>query len=168
MNERNHPQHKFALKPLSFAAIPKALKKAHRYRLLNEPGAAESICLDVLEADPGNQRAIIMIVLSMSDRFGKDYAIGDKRIYSYLSRITHPYQRAYYTGITYERRAKAELLSGGPNSYELFKQAMDWFELAGGLNVSDDDGPILRWNQCARIIAANKLMPRDTENRFAA
>ena len=36
----------FQLKTLSPEAVPKALAKAERYRLLNEPGEAESICLD--------------------------------------------------------------------------------------------------------------------------
>ena len=43
------------LKALSREAIPAALEKAERYRLLNEPGEAESICLDILQADPENQ-----------------------------------------------------------------------------------------------------------------
>ena len=38
----------FELKPLSREGIPAALEKAMRYRLLNEPGEAESICHDVL------------------------------------------------------------------------------------------------------------------------
>ena len=46
----------FELKPLNKDAIPAALDKAMRYRLLNEPGAAESICLDVLRIDPENQQ----------------------------------------------------------------------------------------------------------------
>ena len=36
----------FDLKPLSKDAIPAALSKAERYRLLNEPWQAESICRD--------------------------------------------------------------------------------------------------------------------------
>ena len=47
----------FELKPLSEDAIPAALEKAMRYRLLNEPGEAESISLDVLRTDPQNQQA---------------------------------------------------------------------------------------------------------------
>ena len=35
----------FELKPLTQEAIPKALEKAERYRLLKEPAQAESICL---------------------------------------------------------------------------------------------------------------------------
>jgi hypothetical protein len=34
----------FDLKPISIASIPRALEKAERYRLLNEPEQAESIC----------------------------------------------------------------------------------------------------------------------------
>ena len=40
------------LKRLHKDAIPAALEKAERYRLLNEPGEAESICLDILDVDP--------------------------------------------------------------------------------------------------------------------
>jgi hypothetical protein len=43
------------LKSLHKDAIPAALGKAERYRLLNEPGEAESICLDILHVDPENQ-----------------------------------------------------------------------------------------------------------------
>ena len=33
------------------------------------------------------------LVLAMSDRFAKDYAIGDSQIQEYLSRITDDYER---------------------------------------------------------------------------
>ena len=46
------------LKPLSRESIARALEKAERYRLLNEPVDAESICLDVLRVDPANQQAL--------------------------------------------------------------------------------------------------------------
>jgi hypothetical protein len=38
----------FKLKVLRTGAIPAALERAERYRLLNEPTQAESICLDIL------------------------------------------------------------------------------------------------------------------------
>src|SRR5205085_11166530 len=50
------------LKRLHKEAIPAALEKAERYRLLNEPGEAESICLDILAADAENQQAIITLL----------------------------------------------------------------------------------------------------------
>ena len=156
----------FELKPLSPEAIPAALEKANRYRLLNEPGAAESIYLDILAIDPDNQEALINIVLAMSDRFGKDYAVGDARITEYLVRIKGDYERTYYTGITYERRAKASLLKGGIGAYELFRQAMECFEKAESMRPVGNDDAILRWNGCARIIVRNNLEPRDMGHDF--
>ncbi len=156
----------FELKPLSEKAVPAALEKAKHYRLLNEPGAAESICLDILQNDPENQDALITLILSMSDRFSRDYAIGDSRIQDYLSRLTDEYELAYYTGITYERRAKALLDRGGLNVYELFRHAMEWFEKAEALRPTGNDDAILRWNGCARVIMRNKLEPREMDQDF--
>ena len=53
----------FELKTLSPEAVPRSLAKAERYRLLNEPGEAQSICLDVLDTDPDNQEAIATLIL---------------------------------------------------------------------------------------------------------
>ncbi|MCA1590473.1 MAG: hypothetical protein LC730_02425, partial [Acidobacteria bacterium] len=147
-------------------AIPAALEKAAHYRLLNEPSAAESICLDILAVDPENQQALIDIVLAMSDRFGKDYAVGDARIEDFLSRIADDYERLYYTGIARERRAKAMLGRDGLNAYEMLLSAMDCFENAGSLRPPRNDDAILRWNGCARVINRNKLGPREMANDF--
>ena len=56
-------------KPISRDGIPSALAKAERYRLLNEPGEAESICLDVLQIEPANQDALVALLLSLTDQF---------------------------------------------------------------------------------------------------
>ena len=149
----------FELKPLSHDAVPAALEKANRYRLLNEPGAAESIYLDILALEPENQVALKNIVLAMSDRFGKDYAVGDTHINDFVSQLADPYEKAYYNGIVYERRAKATLEKGGLQAYELFTTAMEWFEKAEALRPAGNDDAILRWNGCARIINRNKLEP---------
>ena len=160
----------FELKKLSKEAIPSALEKAEHYRLLNEPGAAESICLDILEIEPENQKALINLILAMSDRFGKDYAVGDTRIQDYLTRIEGEYENAYYTGIVYERRAKATLRKGAVGSestaFELFRQAMNWFEKAEAIRPQGNDDAILRWNGCARIIMINKLEAREMASDF--
>src|SRR5436309_12774692 len=58
----------FELKPLTQEAIPKALEKAERYRLLKEPAQAESICGDVLQIDPGNEHALVMLLLALTDQ----------------------------------------------------------------------------------------------------
>jgi hypothetical protein len=156
----------FELKRLHQEAIPAALEKANRYRLLNEPGAAESIYLDILAVEPNNQEALVNLVLAMSDRFGKDYAVGDTHINDYLAKITDEYEKAYYTGIVYERRAKAVLDKGGVDAFELFTRAMDWFEKAEVIRPHGNDDAILRWNGCARIINRNNLEPRDMGHDF--
>src|SRR6266849_3175651 len=97
----------FELKPLHKEAIPRALEKAERYRLLNEPGEAESICLDVLNIDPDNQQALVIMLLALTDRFNKGYAVSDHRVHEVLSRLHGEYERAYYAGLICERRAKA-------------------------------------------------------------
>lgn len=151
----------FELKPLHHDAIPAALEKANRYRLLNEPGAAESIYLDILAIKPDSQDALVGVVLAMSDRFSKDYAVGDGRIQDFIAKLQSDYERAYYTGIVYERRAKAALEKGGINAFELFEQAMESFEKAEAIRPSGNDDAILRWNGCARIIKRNNLAPRE-------
>lgn len=160
----------FELKPINKEAVELALEKAKHYRLLNEPSAAESICLDILRVEPENQEALVTLVLAMSDRFARDYAIGDTQIQDYLSQIQDAYERAYYTGIIYERRAKASLRKGSPGSestaYEFFRQAMNWFEKAEAIRPPKNDDAILRWNGCARIVMRNKLAPREMDADF--
>ena len=155
------------LKRLHKDALPAAVEKAIRYRLLNEPAEAESICLDVLEADPQNQEAIITLLLALTDRFTKGYGVSDTQIKQLLARIRDEYERAYYSGIIAERRAKAKLSQHTPGcrfqAYELFREAMDWFEKAEAIRPSGNDDALLRWNTCARIIERNKLVPREEE-----
>ena len=67
LNPLNREKTMFNLKPLSKDAIESALAKAERYRLLNEPDEAESICLDVLAIDPSNETARITSILALTD-----------------------------------------------------------------------------------------------------
>src|SRR5437763_10737022 len=135
------------LKLLHKEAIPAAVEKAIRYRLLNEPAEAESICLDVLEADPQNQEAIITLLLALTDRFTKGYGVSDTQIKELLARVRDDYERAYYCGIFAERRAKAKLAQHTPGcrfqAYDLFREAMDWFEKAEGIRRSGNDDALL-------------------------
>jgi hypothetical protein len=155
------------LKSLHKEAIPAALEKATRYRLLNEPAEAESICLDVLKTDPENQEAIITLLLALTDRFTKGYGVSDTQIKELLGRIRSEYERAYYSGIFAERRGKTKLIQNTPGcrfqAYDLFREAMNWFEKAEAVRPQGNDDALLRWNTCARIIERNKLVPREEE-----
>ena len=149
------------LKKLSPEAIPAALEKAERYRLLNEPAEAESICLDVLQTSPENQDALIILLLAVTDRFSKGYGVSDTQANQLLSRIKGEYERAYYAGILAERRAKAKLAQGAPGAhhyaYEGLREAMSHFEKAEAIRPPGNDDALLRWNACARMITGNKL-----------
>jgi tetratricopeptide (TPR) repeat protein len=157
----------FELKRLSQEAIPAALEKALRYRLLNEPAEAESICHDVLVIDPQNQEALVMLLLAITDRFGKAYGVGVTEAQHVLARLQDQYERAYYAGIICERRAKAQLHHGYPgashDAYEFLLEAMTWFEKAEALRSPKNDDAILHWNTCARIITRNHLAARADE-----
>jgi hypothetical protein len=158
------------LKSLHKEAIPAALEKAERYRLLNEPGEAESICLDVLAIEPENQQAIVTLLLALTDRFEKGYSVGDAQWKQLLIKLNGEYERFYYSGIVAERRAKAKLRQNTPDcrfqAYDLFREAMSWFEKAEPIRPSGHDDALLRWNTCARIIEQNHLVPREPEERI--
>jgi hypothetical protein len=144
----------FDLKPLSMDAVDAALAKAERYRLLNEPGEAESICLDVLGVDPGNQQAQIVLLLALSDQVADTTGAG-ARAAQLASRLTGQYEREYYSGLVAERRAKAHLARGGAVShgaYEWLTEALHCFERAERLRPHGNDEAILRWNACVRIL----------------
>jgi tetratricopeptide (TPR) repeat protein len=150
-------------KAVTREGIPRALEKAERYRLLNEPVDAESICLDVLSLDPENPRALIMLLLALTDQFGEGSADAVHRARQVLPRLRDDYERAYYAGIICERRAKAHLRQGGHGSgsaaYEQFQEAMSWFEKAEAIRPAGNDDAVLRWNTCARILSRHDLHP---------
>ena len=160
----------FELKTLSPEAVPAALEKARFYRLLNEPGEAESICRDVLEVDPDNQEALTTLLLALTDQFdtkAASAAVADTR--ALIERLTEAYARAYYAGIVYERRAKAQLhhnLPGyGPRAYEWLREAMTSYEQAEAVRPAGNDDALLRWNACARLLMRDHHLAPAIEER---
>ncbi len=156
------------LKPISRTAVPEALQKVERYRLLNEPWAAQSICEDILRVEPDNQEALIQLVLAMTDQIGDGVSESEAR--AAVSRLQEGYHRAYYAGIICERYAKATLRSGHPGSQAIasgsLHDAMGWFEKAEALRPPGNDDAILRWNTCARMIMKNPALQRRQEEKY--
>jgi tetratricopeptide (TPR) repeat protein len=150
----------FKLKPLPKESIAAALQQAERYRLLNEALEAESICRDVIAIDPENQRALITLILALTDRFSEELGEWLSEASSLLSRLTEEYARAYYAGIICERQGKALIAHGtlgaGPVAYEEFRKAMNWYEKAEKIRPPGNDDAILRWNTCARLLMRHK------------
>lgn len=154
----------FQLKRISIDSIPAALEKAERYRLLNEPKLTESICLDVLDADPGNSRAVVMMILAITDQFGTTTP-DLSHAKQLLAGLKDDYEKNYYGGIVCERQGKAILNQNIPDAgfiaYEWFRDAMEYYEKAEAVRPAGNDDSILRWNTCARLIDRNHLHARD-------
>ena len=157
----------FTPKPITREGIPAALEKAERYRVINDPTSAESICLDVLVINPENQQAWVTLLLAITDQFGESPTQGLRRAREVLPRLQDDYKRAYYAGIICERCAKAQMRSGrlraGEVAYHWLREAMSWYEKAEAQRPSGNDEAILRWNTCARLLAGNSQLRPGSE-----
>jgi hypothetical protein len=158
----------FTLKTLAKEAIPSALDKAERYRLLGEPWEAESVCLDILAVEPDNQDALITLLLALTDSFKQQLNPAFSRAQEVLEKLGDRFCKAYYGGIICERRAKIHLQRGGPGSgriaYEWLRKAMDLYDNALTTCSPGNQSALLRWNTCARIIMENpEVAPSDED-----
>jgi hypothetical protein len=156
----------FKLKPISVEGVSEALAKVERYRLLNEPRLAESICLDILAVVPDHQQALISLLLARTDQFHSN--MNAKGAQEALTRIKGDYERAYYAGIIWERLGNARIRQGGSGgaaaAYHSLREAMSHYEKAIPSAPAGNDDAILRWNTCARTIMQNpdvRPLPED-------
>ena len=144
----------YQLKSISHAGIAEALAKVELYRYLNEPEESESICRDILAIEPKQQLALRLLGLSITDQFtgGGADRYGDAE--EVFLKLTDTYERFYYSGILYERRAKAQLCSGqSPHTLvPLFERALQCFGEAEKIRPAGNDDSILRWNRCVRLL----------------
>jgi hypothetical protein len=157
----------FQLKSISKESIPVALEKAERYRLLNEPWLAESICFDILEVEPENTKAVVNLLLALTDQFGTSSLVSVNDAKRLLNRLPDEYHRHYYAGIISEREGKSDLGKGSfeyrDSAYECLRNAMNHYEKAEAVRPPGNDDSILRWNTCARLIMHHHLQPRNEE-----
>ena len=145
----------FELKPLSVQALESAVAKAERYRLLNEPAEAESICRDILDVDADNQAALRMLTLALTDQIPAERDAFQEAVTA-ANRLADAYERVYYAGIAWERRAKARHEQGGRGCHhavhDWIYRAMDHYAQAEALRPAGNDDSLLRWNTCVRFL----------------
>ena len=162
----------FELKKLTHEGIESALSKAERYRLLNQPAEAASICRDVLAADRDNQPAFVGLILSLSDQ----YALGadpSREIDALAAKVNDPHDKAYFTGLALERRAKA-LFAQRANMgtrhivHAWLHRAMQLFEEAEAVRPAGNDEALLRWNACARFLMQHPGICAEVEEERVA
>jgi hypothetical protein len=98
------------LKKISKESVSSALEKAERYRLLNEPSLTESICADILEIDPRNSKAIVTLLLAITDQFGSTAVMTSIAQDILAEELSDEYQQHYIiTAIICERKRKINL-----------------------------------------------------------
>jgi tetratricopeptide (TPR) repeat protein len=141
-------------KTISRSGIAEALAKVQHYRYLNEAEEAESICRDILAVDPENQMGLRQLGLALTDQFKGAVSDGFREAQSCFEKLSSAYERSYYQGILYERRAKAQLRAGHAAHSLLasFENAMRSFEEAEKIRPQGNDDALLRWNYCLRLI----------------
>ena len=161
---------KYELKSISPTGIPQALAKAERYRFLNEPEEAESICRDILAVDAENQMGLRLLGLCITDQFSGESSDRYSEAEEAFQRLTDSYERLYYTGVLQERRAKAQLAAGhGTRAVAVrFEEAMRSFDEAAKIRPKGNDDALLRWNRCARLLEELPVEEQGTEMEFEA
>ena len=107
-------------------------------------------------------------MLALTEQFDDDKSCVAEA-WATVARLRDDYERAYYTGIVCERRARAQLRQGTPGAgaqiYEWLRDAMNWYEKAEALRAAGNDDPLLRWNACARAIMHDRHLVPMTEER---
>jgi tetratricopeptide (TPR) repeat protein len=144
----------YMLKTIAKSGIDGALFKAQLYRYLNEPEESESICQDILAADPDNQAALRLLGLAITDQFHGTALDRYAEVETAFQHLSDAYKKEYYFGILWERRAKAQARAGRPSHVwaPLFEEAMKHFEAAEQIKPTDNEEAVLRWNRCVRLL----------------
>ena len=149
----------YRLKRLTTKNLEAALAKAGQYRDLNQPEEAESICRDVLDVDPSNQHALKILGLAITDRFPGAWVGLFEEAIEVFQQLATEYERVYYSGIAWERSAKAHLERGEAHSaVTSFEHALELFEQAEKLAPPDSPDPLLRYNRCVRLMTTHPLL----------
>lgn len=145
---------KYQLKRLHSDGVDAAIRKADKYRELNQPAEAESICRDVLAVDAEHQPAIRVLGLALTDQFRGLAGPRFAEARAVFGRLQDPYERAFYTGLAHERQAKAQLAGNVPlrSLLPLFDEALVLYAEAERLRPPENDDAVLRWNSCVRVL----------------
>jgi hypothetical protein len=103
-----------------------------------------------------------VIVLALTDQFSGGQSPGVNMAREYASKLPSPYERHYYSGIIFERQARALVAKAhaAVYAYDAFREAMTCYEEAERVRPSGNDDALLRWNSCLRTIRRERLEPQ--------
>jgi hypothetical protein len=102
-----------------------------------------------------------MLLLALTDQFRTGRAESFPEAQAVVARLHGEYERLYYMGIIWERRATARLERGGASSAHVLapwiRTAMEHYARAEAVRPPGNDDAILRWNTCARLCMRHHL-----------
>ena len=146
------------LKTIEKADLDAALAAAQNSWSELRADNAESICLDILEADPGNQSALELLLRSRIELLKKGLPRGVAQAEELIPRLESDFDKAFFSGMLREGQARYLLEKRGRQSsnvaYSWFRQAMEDYEEALSKNPGRIE-PKLHWNACVRTIQSN-------------
>lgn len=155
------------LKKISKTSVPSALKKVERYRLLNEPSEAESICYDILEVDPKNAEAKVNLILSLSEQLTERMSAFEEAG-EVVDTLKKEYDRNYYMGLLCERRARAHFqnksIGSGHVAYDWFQDALEFYDTAAKKRPKGNYDSYFRWNAVVRTLEQHSSLQPHQEN----
>lgn len=150
-----------ALKRLAEKNLDAAVELAKHYRDLNQPEEAESICRDVLDVAPQNHDALKTLGLALTDQLPTRWMELFEEACATFAKLGTDYDRVYYTGIAWERYAKAQLAAGRDhNAIHAYETALGHFEAAEKLAPPQEPAPILHYNHCVRALTEHPDLVR--------
>lgn len=151
----------YELKPLTARNLGTAIELAKHYRDLNQPDEAESICRDVIAVAPEDEDAWRTLGLALTDRFPSAWMTLFDEACAAFAKLRSEYERVYYTGIAWERYAKAQVAAGrAQNAIHAYEQALERFEAAERIGPKDEPNPVLRYNCCVRALTQHPELVR--------
>jgi hypothetical protein len=110
----------------------------------------------------------VTLLLALTDQFPHEPAEAYRRAQEVLPRLDSEYSRSYYAGIIAERRANLLLVARAAGAegaaFDLYRQAMDYYERAEVVAEPGNDDARLRWNSCARQVMRHGLKPPPAES----
>ena len=109
---------------------------------------------------PPTRTRCACLILALTDQFGAERQLRRRarEARGYIAQLSDEYERAYYTGIVFERETRAYLERKNvvrSAAYDGFRHAMEWYERAEQLRPPDtDDACCAGTAACARSSAS--------------
>ncbi|KIC40202.1 hypothetical protein RA27_15380 [Ruegeria sp. ANG-R] len=145
--------------PISQRDVAHVLDHAVTHRLRGEDDIAESMCLDVLEAEPGNQAALEIMLRILAGRIarGNKPALGAATLL--LEQVRDPGTRAFCSALIHEAQARRLLARADQPAAQAAQDFLQFALEQFDISAQKSEDPLesrLRANACLR--AQSKIL----------